>query len=131
MSKVETVREKCILLVDSANGHYVAEKFVKAFYTDNPTHRLVDSEENSIGSKDEHKFILECLDDASNTENRYYDDAWCTILDSVYLSRLIDNDMDTELYSLHQDGDLWAIPVQDVAELSEEEQDEFWGMFQN
>ncbi len=130
METVDSVRENCMLLKDSADGVYIPQQFVREFYFNADKVCLVDEDGNKIGSKDGHKFILECLDDASCTENRYYDDAWVTILDSVYIVERGENSEDHETYSLHQSGDLWAIPMSLVDSLTGVEQEEFWTSFQ-
>ena len=121
MNKAEQLTENMSLLLSDAHGQYIPQIFVEDFYTDNPNHHLVDEDGKKIGTDKEHGFIIECLDDASNSENEFYWDGWESILNNVHIV-----DEEGKLFMLYQNGNLWAIPVAELEELTEEEKDEFW-----
>ena len=116
---IENLRDKMALLLSDARGIYIPRDF-------RDFENICDADGVKIGDSEEHKFILECLEDISNPDNRYYWDAWETILSSVYVYT---DDTGMELYSLYQNGDLYAIPVKELEALTEEEADEFWDSF--
>ncbi len=125
MTKVQTAIDEVVLLVNDAHGQYVPKVFVESFYGEvgNETHQLKDSDGKRIGSIEEHKSILEALEDCRDAENEFYWESWEKICNEVCVTKTTDTDT---LYSLHQNGSLYAMPVTLMAELDEDESEEYW-----
>ena len=87
--------ESAKLYLDSNRGMYIPQHF---FEETKPEcinwHHLVDN-------KDEY------IQDCSDVDADFHNDAWCDVLDNVTLT---DPSNGIE-YSLYQDGDLWLVPV--------------------
>lgn len=81
------------LLIDSHHGIYVPRTFARAY-----SHLIINADE-----------IQDSLDIClSGPDHSEYWEAWEEVLNSARLMGDPDQDMSTE-YTLHQDGDLWAI----------------------
>ena len=119
---IENLRDEMVLLIGDHYGQYIPKQFAEDFTDGN----ICDADGVKIGDSEEHKFILECLEDISNPENRYYWDAWETITNTVHVYKEVNNGQDIKIYSLYQNGDLYAIPVEELEALTEEESEEFW-----
>ena len=64
-----------------------------------------------------------------NPDNEMYWEAWDNVLENVYVYEEANNSMGFELYSLHHNGDLWAIKVDDLDKLNSRETERFWENF--
>ncbi len=124
MDKVQNAIDNVVMIVNDAHGQYVPKVFVESFYGEvgNETHQLKDSDGNRIGSKDEHKSILEALEDCRDAENEFYWESWEKITNNVYVCKSTDD----TLLSLYQNGNLYAMPDAIIGELEDDKQEEFW-----
>jgi hypothetical protein len=84
-----------ILLVDSRHGIYIPK--ITAEYIIQGTVKVKNKKD---------KDILNALGDLGNPENEFYWESWDSLLNKVICLGL-----DGKEYYLHQDEDLWAIPV--------------------
>lgn len=66
--------------------------------------------------------VLEALEGLKDPDGEHYWDDWCTVCDDVYV---FSKDTD-DVYLLYQDGDLFAISVDDLEALSDAETEKFW-----
>jgi len=82
------------LLVDSNLGVYVPQTFARSF-----GHYLPDSARKSVYEKSQLDVLL------SGPDNEDYWDAWDEILNETITNEA------GETFTLHQDGDLWAVPT--------------------
>jgi hypothetical protein len=90
--------DTAILLLSDARGVYIPRDFTS----------FIDFTRVRNVTPDDYAIL------AIGPDHREYWEAWCTILDNAIVT-----DTDGNEYYLHQDGDLWAIPI-DV-NLSEED----------
>lgn len=125
---IETVTDKMEMILSDARGIYIPKNFVQMFFDidGESTGNVCDRDGIAIGDSDDHDHIIDCVKICFDPYHEEYWDAWTVITDNVHVFKLVNNGMDKELFSLYQNGDLYAIPIDDVKELSEEEQDEFW-----
>jgi len=115
MDRLEELNDKVKreLLLSDARGIYIPRDFLE-----------IENICNKDGSEITDKYILECLEDISNHENRYYWDAWDTILNNVYVYK--EDGQNVEVYGLYQDGNLWAICEDDINSLSDDDKETYW-----
>jgi hypothetical protein len=90
------------LYADSNRGIYIPQHFIES------------CTEGWSGISDENRAIL-----AAGPEHEHYWDAWESVLDSARFKLA-----DGRVFSLHQDGDLWAIALDN---LTDAERLEFFG----
>ena len=83
--------ESIILFSDSARGVYIPQHFAESVVRD--CVRGIDLAD------------LDILADSESIERADYWDIWAHVLDNVELH------LDGVVYTLHQDGDLWALAV--------------------
>ena len=81
---MEELTDKAELLIGSAYGVYIPQMFALMFKA-----QLTKQE----------------ADDLSDPENDYYWEAWDDILNKKFI-------IQGKKYTLYEDGDLWAIPVE-------------------
>lgn len=86
------------LLIDGNRGIYIPK-----FFAENYTQYLTNKDE-----------VQDDLSDLSDPENEFYWDAWDNILNNAKLK-----DDEGRECALYQDGDLWAIPVNEFNELGD------------
>lgn len=96
-------RPDMILLCSDHHGQYIPQHFAQSIKRDHVQN-----------VSDEDWAILE-----AGPEHEQYWDAWIDVCDSAVLT-----DMHGVVYSIYQDGDVWAIP--DGMEWSEDEQGFVW-----
>lgn len=87
------------LLIDGNRGIYIPKLFVENYVAKYVTNR---------------NDLLGDLAELGNPENEEYWEAWENVLDNA---KLIDDD--GRECSLYQDGDLWAIPVNEFDQIPE------------
>ena len=122
----EVVSEKVetIILIDCAHGTNIPVIFSKI-----PN---ICNEDGKLITEDNNPFLLECLEDIKDKDNKYYIDSWDTLLTSgIYLWIDTKGCQDTQLYKVEQNsnGDLVAINNKQLEALDTNEAEIFWGEF--
>lgn len=87
------------LLIDSHHGTYIPQFFAEGF-------------QNYITNKEE---LAEYLPDLTTPDNEHYWDSWEHILDNAKLT----DDNGRECILIQIEGDLWAIPENEIDEIPE------------
>jgi hypothetical protein len=105
------------IIVDGSNGVYVPQKFAKKEFTD-----ICDYNGNELNETYKEYLDFLAADDSHETEE--YWEVWQDIIDNVCLFKMIDGKRC--LYSLHQENDLFAISLNDLHELDDDENNKFW-----
>ena len=116
----ETVRVS--FLISDASGVYIPQIFGKMFTDGNICNRKGEEDEKMTE-------MVSGFADREPYENENYWDDWTYVLDNVCIYSEGDNGMGTEVWNLHQDGDLRAINDSDLSELDDMECDKFWNMY--
>ena len=88
-------------LVNSANGIYIPQVFAQSYMNRG-------SIKNQVALS---KSLAICLDGPDHED---YNEAWATVLDNAELINDVGED-----FVLWQDCDLWAIPVNEINEISD------------
>ena len=105
------------ILVDGSYGVYVPQIFAKKEYTN-----LCDYNGNDLSETYKEYLDFLAADDSHETEE--YWDIWHDILSHVCLFKIVDGEK--YMYCLHQENDLFAISLNDLRELDDDENNKFW-----
>lgn len=109
---------ECHIVVSDRNGVYCPQVFAKSFENGN----ICDKDGNDSVELTE---LVTSFVDREPTDDSYWDD-WDRILNTVHIYKETHNGMDREVFSLYQQGDVWAINVNDLSKLSDVESEKFW-----
>ncbi len=112
-------------LLSGSHGQYVPKVFVEIYFTEDgvASGNVCDSDGVRIGESDSHKNIIESVVDCFDPNSETYWDSWQEIMDNVYVYSHLSID---KRYMIIQNGSLYAIPVKELNDLTEEEADVFW-----
>ena len=91
--------ENAILLISDSYGVYIPQKFAEWFEFD------------ELGLSEAFRSDYEAIQ--TEPDISWYWDAWDAILDNAILTGQHEHNKGKK-YRLHQDGDLWAIPVEEA-----------------
>lgn len=94
--------EKIILLLSDARGSYIPRDFIE----------MIESQPKWQGITAENKEILR------NPDHEWYWEAWEDVLNRAFIT------VRNRKYTLHQDGDLWAVAY---SAMTKKEKIEFFG----
>lgn len=111
---IETVKNDITLLLSDARGIYIPRDFTEF-------ENLCERDGSEL--TEAHRNIINEL---KNVDDEFYWENWETVLNEVCVYKEINNGQDIQVFFLHQDGDLWAIPKKNYGSLSEEDQETLW-----
>ena len=109
MEKSEIIAESCLeLLITDASGIYIPKEFIES---------RLDWQLEQIKAQTS-EGTIETLKDP---DDEWYWEAWAEVLDGVeFVSP------EGLRFSLHQNGDLWAVKTEELEKYSDDEIQEFW-----
>jgi hypothetical protein len=90
--------DHAILLIDSHHGQFIPQIY----------------RETCLKSLVNYKELINDLQTLKNNEDEWYWEAWYNVLDNAKHAT-----KDGKEYFLYQDGDLWAIPVEEANQIPE------------
>ncbi len=103
-----------VLLFSDARGIYIPRDF---------TDLVNMCERDGSELTEAHQKNIEELKDVDCPE---YWEIWETVLNEVCVYKETNNGQDKEVFFLHQDGNLWAIPKLAYGSMSDEDGEEWW-----